>query len=162
MSPGCTMVGSGRYVGPMPRTPSAVLAMLVVSATLSAGCSDDDQASPTTSAPADAGDLSAFCESARSLADAGGVDLSAGDDDPVAAVSAMAEQAPPELAADFEVFLGGLERAAQLEQDDPAALQTIVALLGDDEFASAANRIRDGAQDECGVDIKVSTGPLQD
>ena len=146
----------------MPRTPSAVVAMVVATVVLVAGCSSGDQASPTTTAPPGDGDLQAFCAGARSLSEAGGIDLSAGADDPVEVVRTMSEHAPPELAADLDTFLAGLERAAQLEQDDPAALQTIVELLGDADFASAANRIRDVAQEGCGVDIKVSTGPLQD
>lgn len=163
MSPGHTIVLFRRYVGPMLRSLSAALAMLVATVVLVAGCSNGgDQASPTTGAPSGDGDERSFCASARSMSGAGGIDLAEGADESVEAVRTMSEQAPPELAGDFEVFLAGLERVSQLEEDDPAALQAIVELVGDGKFASAVDRIRDAVQEDCGVDINVSTGPLQE
>ncbi len=104
--------------------------------------------------------MESFCESAQALSDSGGIDLTKGADAVIAAVRSMGESAPPELEGDFTVFLDGLDSVSDLEADDPAALAAIVALVGDREFATSVNRIRDAAQEECGVDIEVTTQPV--
>lgn len=158
------LTGLGRrYLDRMNRIPRSALGLLGAVAVLLVGCSGgEDAGTTTTTVLIGSGDLAAFCQSARTLSEAGGLDLTTGAEGPLASVRAMAEQAPPALAGDFAVFLRGLDSVSKLEEDDPAALAAIVELLGNSEFAAAVNRIRDAAHEECGVDINVSTGPIRD
>lgn len=93
------------------------------------------------------------------MADAGGLDLSEDPHDSVARLEALAETAPPGLTSDFGVMLERIAGVSDLEKDDPAALEAIVQLLADEEFASASGRVSAAAHEECGVDLAISTGP---
>lgn len=105
-----------------------------------------------------------FCTRVAALDD-GEADLDL-EEDPQQALSAIesiAEVAPEELSADFEVFVGTLaEFPSDLPEDDPNALASLLELFMDPDFLEAQSRIGDYVQEECGLDIDGLGGSTSD
>jgi hypothetical protein len=90
----------------------------------------------------------------RLAADGTDVDLTEDPEAALAEVRSLAEAAPPELAADFETFLGTIEQLAEIPADDTgAALGELFEAMLDPEFMAAQERIDDYSSDECGIDF---------
>lgn len=90
----------------------------------------------------------------RLAADGTDVDLTEDPEAALAEVRSLAEAAPPELEADFEVFLTTIERLATIPEDDTGeALGELFEVMLDPEFMAAQERIDDYSGDECGIDL---------
>jgi hypothetical protein len=90
----------------------------------------------------------------RLAADGTDVDLTEDPEAALAEVRSLAESAPPELEADFDVFVATIERLASIPADDSGeALGELFEVMLDPEFMEAQERIDEYSSDECGVDL---------
>lgn len=96
-----------------------------------------------------------YCAALERLASDGtDVDLTEDPDAALAEVRSLADTAPPELEADFEVFVATIERLASIPADDSGeALGELFEVMLDPEFMAAQERIDDYSGDECGIDF---------
>lgn len=103
----------------------------------------------------DAGGDEEYCAALERLAaDGTDVDLTEDPDAALAEVRSLAEAAPPEIAEDFEVFLGTIERLATIPDDETGeALGELFEVMLDPEFMAARERIDQYSSDECGIDF---------
>ncbi|MFN7148134.1 MAG: hypothetical protein ACK4V6_01505 [Microthrixaceae bacterium] len=113
--------------------------------------SSEDSGEPDTGTGGD----EEYCAALERLAaDGTDVDLTEDPDAALAEVRSLAEAAPPELEADFEVFLGTIERLAEIPADDTgAALGELFEVMLDPEFMAAQDQIEQYSSDECGIDF---------
>ena len=166
------------------RKTAAIVAGLVLTSGLLAGCGDDgDGGDGGASGGSYCDQLRAAKEDINSLTGDGGTPDFAGFDEIIATMRELADDAPDEVADDWDVLTGGLDAITEalddlgitleelmtsmttgqlpegVTQEDLIAVGEELQELGGDEMEEAGDAISEHAKSECDVDLDETPAP---
>jgi hypothetical protein len=126
----------------MRRMTALCSALAIVSGFGLVACGDDDGGGGGGQAMS----TEEFCELLRES------EADPSDDASFEALDELVAAAPPEIRDDLELVRDRLQQLEGLDEDDPAAFEAVMELMGDPEFVAASERLEEFGVEECGME----------